>query len=225
MNRSDFVVFITTRETSCSECGEDLGRSAWITLVEGKGALCLACADLDHLLFLLAGDAALTRRSRKHSTLSAVVLRWSHSRKRYERQGLLVEAEALERAEQECLADEETRARRRERTAARREELDQQFVRQFAARVLALYPCCPKGREVAIAEHACLKHSGRVGRSAAARSFDEQAVRLAVKAHVRHTETPYDQLLASGLDRREVRSQVEEKVAQVLAAWESQGQS
>jgi hypothetical protein len=101
--KSDLTVFITVSESSCSECGEDLGRRAWITLVEEKGALCLACADLDHLVFLPAGDAALTRRSRKHSNLSAVVLRWSRARKRYERQGLLVEAEALDLAEQECL--------------------------------------------------------------------------------------------------------------------------
>ena len=77
---TDLKVFITTRESSCDECGEDLGRSAWITLAEEKGALCLSCADLDHLVFLPAGDAALTRRSRKHSTLVAVVLRWSRAR-------------------------------------------------------------------------------------------------------------------------------------------------
>jgi hypothetical protein len=219
----DLTVFITTGESSCSECGEDLGRSAWITLVEDKGALCLSCADLDHLVFLPAGDAALTRRSRKHSTLSAVVLRWSRARKRYERQGLLVEAEALERAEQECLADEEVRARRREREAARRAELDQQYVQQFAERVRELYPHCPHGREVTIAEHACLKYSGRVGRSAAARSFDEQAIRLAVLAHVRHTETPYDELLASGYDRWEARAQVEGTVAGVLSRWAKAG--
>ncbi len=212
---------MTTGESSCSECGEDLGRNAWITLVEGKGALCLACADLDHLLFLPAGDAALTRRARKHSTLSAVVLRWSRARKRYERQGLLVEAEALERAEGECLADEELRARRREREAARREELDQQYVQEFAKRVRELYPRCPRGREVAIAEHACLKYSGRVGRSAAAKSYGEQAIRLAVVAHIRHSETRYDELLASGLERWEARAEVEGKVARVLAAWES----
>jgi hypothetical protein len=218
---SDLRVFITTGESSCSECGENLGRKAWITLVEGKGALCLACADLDHLIFLPAGDAALTRRARKHSTLSAVVLRWSRSRKRYERQGLLVEAEALERAEGECLADEEARARRRGREAARREELDQRYVQEFARRVRELYPRCPPGREAAIAEHACLKYSGRVGRSAAAKSYDEQAIRLAVVAHIRHTETRYDELLASGLDRWEARAEVEGKVARVLAAWES----
>jgi len=74
-------------------------------LAKDKGALCLACADLDHLVFLPSGDTALTRRARKHSTLTAVVLKWSRARKRYERQGLLVEAGALEMAEEECSAD------------------------------------------------------------------------------------------------------------------------
>ena len=50
-----------------------------------RAALCLACADLDHLAFLPRGDATLTRRARAHSTLSAVVLKWSRARKRYER--------------------------------------------------------------------------------------------------------------------------------------------
>ena len=223
MTKFELKVFITTREASCDECGEDLGRKAWIVLVEDKGALCLACADLDHLLFLPAGDAALTRRSRKYSTLCAVVLKWSRARKRYERQGLLVETEALEQAEQECLADEDVRARRRERAAVRRAELDREYVGEFAARVRERYPSCPPGREVGIAEHACLKYSGRVGRSAAAKSFDEQAIRLAVVAHVRHAETPYDRLLAAGYDRRNARAEVEGAVAQVLDQWETPG--
>jgi len=218
---SDLKVFITRREASCSECGEDLGRKAWITLVEDKGALCLSCADLDHLVFLPAGDAALTRRSRKHSMLSAVVLRWSRTRKRYERQGVLVEEEALAQAEQECLADAEVRARRREREAQRREELDQEYVQQFAQRVRALYPGCPRGREVVIAEHACLKYSGRVGRSAAAKSFDEEAILLAVVAHIRHRETRYDSLLAQGHERWEARAEVEGAVADALARWQA----
>jgi hypothetical protein len=76
---SELKVFITIQESACDECGEELGRHAWVTLEEGKGALCLACADLDHLMFLPAGDAALTRRARKHSTLLAVVLKWSRA--------------------------------------------------------------------------------------------------------------------------------------------------
>ena len=162
----DLKVFITTSDSSCSECGEQLGRHAWITLAENKGALCLSCADLDHLVFLPSGDAALTRRAGKYSTLSAVALKWSRARKRYERQGLLVESQALEQAEQECLADSEARARRREREAARRAEQDQQYVERFAACVCELFPGCSPERERVIAEHACLKYSNRVGRSA-----------------------------------------------------------
>jgi hypothetical protein len=214
------TVFITTGESTCAECGEDLGRHAWITLTRNKGALCLACADLDHLIFLPAGDAALTRRARKYSTLAAMVLRWSRARKRYERQGLLVEAEALEKAEQECLADSEARARRREREAERRAELDRAYVERFAERMHQLFPGCPAGREMVIAEHACQKYSGRVGRSAAAKDLDESAVRLAVIAHIRHAETDYDDLLAQDLDRWDARAQVEEEVAQVIAKWE-----
>jgi hypothetical protein len=223
MNRNqDLTVFITTGEAACDECGEELGRRAWITLNEDKGALCLSCADLDHLVYLPAGSAALTRRSRKYSTLVAVVLRWSRARKRYERQGLLVEEQALERAEQECLADEDVRARRRERAALRREQLDREYVERFAARVRELYPHCPQGRETTIAEHACLKYSGRVGRSAAAKQLGEDAVRLAVIAHVRHAETQYDQLLAAGYGRREARAQVEPQIYSVLDRWTRQ---
>jgi hypothetical protein len=69
-------VFITARESVCDECGEELGRKAWILLTGDRRALCLACADLDHLVFLPAGDMAVTRRTRRHSTLVVVVLQW-----------------------------------------------------------------------------------------------------------------------------------------------------
>jgi hypothetical protein len=218
---SELAIFITTTDASCSDCGERLGRGAWITLVEIKGALCLSCADLDHLTFLPSGDAALTRRARKHSTLAAVVLKWSRARKRYERQSLLVQAEALEQAEQECLADSEARERRREREAARRAELDREYVERFAARVRELFPRCPLGRKTLIAEHACLKYSGRVGRSAAAKRLDEAAIRLAVIAHIRHAETDYDTLLARGYERHDARLRVEEKIERVLDRWQA----
>lgn len=122
---TDLKVFISTRDSTCDECREGLGRNAWITLVKEKGALCLTCADLDHLVFLPSGNAALTRRSRKHSTLSA-----------------------------------------------------------------------------------------------AAKTFDKNAVRLAVIAHIRHTETNYDSLLAREYDRWDARSVVKEDVERVLEKWE-----
>src|SRR5512137_2258505 len=110
-------VFISNRDSTCDECGESLGHHAWITLNRERGALCLTCADLDHLVFLPSGDPALTRRAKKKSRLHAVVLQWSRTRKRYERQGLLVEEDALEQAETECLADAEIRQAKRIRDA------------------------------------------------------------------------------------------------------------
>jgi hypothetical protein len=215
----DLKVFITNQDSTCEECGEKLGHHAWITLVEGKGALCLSCADLDHLVFLPAGDAALTRRSAKYSTLWAVVLKWSRARKRYERQGILVEESALQRAEQECLDDAEVRARRNARQAERRSEMDQEYVQHFAARVREMFPHCPEGREQVIAGHACQKYSGRVGRSAGAKSLDDKFILWAVIAHIRHAETNYDEFLSRGIDRVLAREGVNDEIEKVLARW------
>ncbi len=93
----ELKVFITNRESVCDVCKKDLGSHAWITL-KNERALCLACADLDHLVFLPSGNTGVTRCARKHSNMYAVVLKWSRARKRYERQGLLVEEEALAKA-------------------------------------------------------------------------------------------------------------------------------
>jgi len=220
LKRDDLKVFIASRESRCDDCNEGLGRRAWITLTEEKEALCLSCADLDHLVFVPSGDAALTRRARKHSTLCAVALKWSKARRWYERQGILVEEAAIRQAEAEYLADEDARAQRRVREADHRAELDLAYIRQFAERIRQLYPKCPARTAASIAEHACAKYSGRVGRSAAAKALDEHAIRLAVVAHVRHVETPYDGLLMDGWERAKARRQVEDAVRTVLTKWQ-----
>jgi len=66
-DNTEIRVFITSRESTCDECGDALGSHAWITLSRDKGALCLTCADLDHLAYLPSGDAALTRRAKSKS--------------------------------------------------------------------------------------------------------------------------------------------------------------
>jgi predicted CXXCH cytochrome family protein len=217
--REELKVFISRRESICGECHENLGSGAMILLNRQKGALCLSCADLDHLEFLAPGDSALTRRAKKYSNLYAVILQWSRTRKQYEQQGLLVQKEAIEKAEEECFKDSDLRERRRIRAAEKREELDQEYIQQFAARIRELYQNIPKGRELVIAEHACQKYSGRVGRSATAKAFDKSAVNLAVKAHIRHKMTEYDELLFRGFDRYEARDIVEEKVYDILDKW------
>jgi hypothetical protein len=82
-----------------------------------------------------------------------------------------------------------------------------------------LFPRCPADRAEAIARHTSLRGSGRVGRSAAGRSLDEEALTLAVVASVRHEDTDYDSLLMSGVGRAEARDQIRLAVDRILASW------
>ncbi len=166
------VVVSPVNEWSCSECD---GTGDFL-IMEEPGPVCLGCADMGHLIFLPSGDAALTRRAKKASCLSAVVVRFSRSRKRYERQGILVEETAI-------------------------------------------FPGCPGRRAEAIAHHAGARSSGRVGRTAAARALDPKVIELAVTASVRHSDTPYDELLMSGLGREQARTQVRSEVETILDSW------
>ena len=214
----DIVVFWIVRDTVCAECGEELGKGRFLRL-EAQRPLCLACADLDRLVFLARGDAALTRRASRYSTLRAVVVRFSRARKRYERQGVLVEEQALVRAEQACLSDAGSRHVARERGAERRAALDAAYVEAFARRIGEVFPGCPRDAQQSIAEHACQKYSDRVGRSAAAKELDAKAVELAVVAHVRHVHTQYDRLLAQGMARHDARVEVGSVVNEWLNTW------
>lgn len=212
----DLVVVSPVKDWTCSVCAETSGG---LLIMEDSGPVCMTCADMDELVFLPSGDAALTRRAKRASRLSAVVVRFSRARGRYERQGTLVEEDALERAEAECLADEDARACRRERAAARRADQDLDLQTRMAVEIKKLFPGCPADRADAIARHAAHRGSGRVGRTAAGRALDPNAVELAVVASVRHQDTGYDELLMAGLDRADARDRVRDRVQSVLDGW------
>jgi len=69
----ELVVISPLSDWTCRECQA----SGDLLVMEGPGPLCLACAELDHLVFLGRGDAALTRRAKAASKLWAVVIRFS----------------------------------------------------------------------------------------------------------------------------------------------------
>ncbi|MFB7505822.1 DUF2293 domain-containing protein [Streptomyces broussonetiae] len=214
------VVVQSAKGKRCAGCRR--GPLSLLVLEDGAPR-CLDCADLGHLVFLPRGDTALTRRSREESTLSAVVVRFNRRKSRYERQGVLVEEEALARAEARCLADAEARRRRRARDGRRRVAEDERFVAAFAAEIVRLFPGCPAERARAVAAHASVRGSGRVGRSAAGRALTEGAVTSAVVAAVRHVDTPYDELLMNGVPRYEARRRIAPAVEGVLRAWHGAG--
>lgn len=88
------VVQPLNAEWTCHRCGG----TGDLLMMEPPGPACLRCIGLDDLEFLPAGDARLTRRVKANSTKYAVVVRFSRTRRRYERQGLLVEPRALAEA-------------------------------------------------------------------------------------------------------------------------------
>lgn len=91
------VVVPLDPEWKCHRCG---GTGDFL-IMEDPGPSCLECAGLGDLVYLPAGDANLSRRAKAKSEVHAVVVRFSRTRKRNERQGLLVKSEALREAESE----------------------------------------------------------------------------------------------------------------------------
>lgn len=113
--------------------------------------------------------------------------------------------------------------KRRGKEAVRREAADRVYIQRFAKAISKHYPGCPEKDADEIAQHACQKHSGRVGRSAGAKQFDASAIRLAVIAHIRHKYTRYDRLLIRYDDRVLARQEVQPKIEEILDRWENPG--
>ena len=187
-------IYLTKKEKlKCSKCHSPIrAGEAFVGETEQSRGTCFSCSDFVGYPLLPPGNAALTRRSKKHSALCGVLLTWNQRRKRFERKGQYVEAAAIEKAKIECAADQKIRDEKNAKAAIVREKQDKIYIENFAIAIREIYPSCPVKREYAIAQHACEKHSGRVGRTANAKIFDKQMIDLAVEAHIRHMETNYD---------------------------------
>ena len=204
------TVWISDKEGArCAGCGDALNLH--------RDGRCLKCSGLADLEFLPSGDPALTRRATSFSARHELVMTFNRRRKREERRGTLLEPAAIEKARTSCAADaverEEKAVKRRARDAVK----DAAFIAAFTAEILKAYPGCPAAET--IARHACEKHSGRVGRTAAAKELDAETVTLAVRAHIRHLHTEYDRLRDEGGNKRDSRAAVRESIDEVAARW------
>ena len=66
----------------------------------------------------------------------------------------------------------------------------------------------------------CIVVAGGSGRRfGAAKQFEADAVELAVRAHVRHVHTRYDELLGRGMPREAARARVSDDVVHTLDRW------
>jgi len=103
--------------------------------------------------------------------------------------------------------------------AERRAQYDRHLAVQMTREISRLFPGCPPKVAQTIAEHTARRGSGRVGRTAAGQSLEEEALTLAVVAHIRHRHTNYDELLMSGYERSEARAEIHDEVDRVLDRW------
>jgi hypothetical protein len=214
------VVWISHRDGErCAGCGDELGTGRFVQINRDSGIRCMKCAGFGDLIFLASGDAALTRRATALSTRHAVVVKFSRARKRNERQGILVEEQAVERAKAACDGDEGSRSAVREKRRVHDRKLDEVYKGRFAGEIMRLFPGCPLEEAREIALHACEKYSGRVGRSAGAKDFEAEAITLAVRARIRHRHTIYDKLLAQGHSVAGARLEIRDDLERVCLEW------
>lgn len=99
-------VFALSRPSRCFGCDMKLVVDDIVKLnaknEDEKEVFCRKCAGLDALEILRSGNAQVTRLAKKYSKEHFVILKWSELWKTYERQGLLVEGEALAKAKDEA---------------------------------------------------------------------------------------------------------------------------
>ena len=96
------VVWISHKhDQTCDKCGKELGRGNIVQLNRTDGLRCATCAGYADLCFLPAGDAKLTRLATAMSSHVVIVVKWSNTRKRHERQGILVDDRAYDAAVQD----------------------------------------------------------------------------------------------------------------------------
>lgn len=96
--------YLLSRNARCYECDRMLATGEIARLMhdtEERELFCAKCSGLDKLEVLAKGNARLTRLASKYSKTKYTLLKWSALWKAYERQGLLLEPEAIARAKDE----------------------------------------------------------------------------------------------------------------------------
>ncbi|EAW07171.1 DUF2293 domain-containing protein [Aspergillus clavatus NRRL 1] len=162
-------------------------------------------------VFVPKGDVYVTRNCRVQTKESQRLVYAVYNNAGKRTTGLRVPSDVYAAVLQSAAATADSRA-----NAVRvRDEKDLSRARQI---LRSKFPLMPADSLETVVDHAFLKGSGRVGRTAM--KTDEKKATLAVEAHIRHVHTPYEQLLDAGKERREAREAVWDMVQAIKTAWE-----
>lgn len=105
-------VYSLIRASRCFNCDGKQEPGSIVKIEPGKDEreiLCRKCANLQEMEFLRSGNAKVTQMAKKYSQRVVVVMQWSELWKTYERIGLLVEPQAIDRIEKELKIQFENR--------------------------------------------------------------------------------------------------------------------
>ncbi|KAK3340034.1 hypothetical protein B0H65DRAFT_430234 [Neurospora tetraspora] len=160
-------------------------------------------------VFVPKGDVYITKNCRKetHSAGQTVYVVVNKRRKPIGLRCPVSIVKAVQESEQA------TAAKRAEAVQKR----DAAMEGGFEEALKRLYPNTPKESIQKIVSHALKKRSRRVGRSGTVQLDDK--VKLAVRAHIRHEHTEYEQLLRKGKTREGARRKVYSKLKEVARLW------
>ncbi|RAK78526.1 DUF2293 domain-containing protein [Aspergillus fijiensis CBS 313.89] len=161
--------------------------------------------------FVPKGDVYITRHCRSKTKEARQVVYVVYDDKGKSTIGLRVPSDIFESVRSSAAETAKSRAQ----AVQSRDKRDSLKARQL---LRTQFPLMPENVLETIVNHAFLKGAGRVGRATTV--SDKRKAILAAEAHIRHTQTPYDSLLHSGLAREEAREAVFGLVRAIRAAWE-----
>ncbi|KAK2762304.1 hypothetical protein FQN54_001314 [Arachnomyces sp. PD_36] len=160
-------------------------------------------------IFVPKGDVYVTRNCRTRTKAENKDIYVVCHRKEPKSLGIRIPATILETVE----ADAAATASKRENAVKVKDERD---ITKARVMLEATFPEMPASSLETVLDHAFLKGSGRVGRST--KQTPEHKASLAVEAHIRHTQTDYDELLLT-MDRDDARKRVWQDVQDIKAKW------
>ncbi|KAB8256070.1 hypothetical protein BDV32DRAFT_105663 [Aspergillus pseudonomiae] len=162
-------------------------------------------------VFVPKGDVYVTRNCRTNTKESERTVYTVFDKTGKRTLGIRVPSDVYAAVLESAAATAETRAN----AVKLRDEKDLAHSREL---LRTQFPLMPAESLEAILNHAFLKGSGRVGRTAT--KSDERKADLAVEAHIRHMHTPYESMLHAGASREEARNAVWGLIKAIKTAWE-----
>ena len=163
------------------------------------------------------GDAYVTRQVKLRSAAVYCRMKKSRRRKFSELVGILAPPEIVEEVLADAKQTKDLRKARNAVAAVHRSRKEAELNQQRIETLKQMLPGIPEDDAENVVKRAFEVGSGRVGRTSSL--TDEEKLRIATLAHIRHCHTDYEAMLDDGIDREEARECVAGKIQRVYDKW------